>query len=294
MKTTMHNKAKKTVSEAEPTVVVDNRYITKVTELLAPLKKTDPKAYEQAIAKVNMFKGKHLISPEAFAARRLNTATPAASTIVSRDDLMKSVADKNKANTPAEIKEQVIKSIWVKDIHIDADENKSIAKLEIVDMDGKTEPFDLNIGTTKSSGNKVESDALYKQLKRDLSHYSKSKVTDLDVRLAMVHFAFNDRRIKWFYGKNKAPASEWVFSAEQKKLSNSSIAKNVKNMSKEWRAPVYKSGNTTIYRVGEDEKVSASKDMPVYIVCDFNKQKLLGAYLNMKKAQFIASKHLGA
>lgn len=73
------DKAKKTVSEAEPTVIVDDNYISRVTELLAPLKKTDPKAYELAIKKVNMFKGKQLISPDAFAAKRLNAA-PADST----------------------------------------------------------------------------------------------------------------------------------------------------------------------------------------------------------------------
>ena len=74
MKKTMHDKANTAVSEAEPTVIVDDSYISRVTELLAPLKKTDPKAYEQAIKKVNMFKGKQLISPDAFAAKRLNAA----------------------------------------------------------------------------------------------------------------------------------------------------------------------------------------------------------------------------
>ena len=290
MKKTTHDKANTAVSEAEPTVIVDDSYISRVTELLAPLKKTDPKAYEQAIKKVNMFKGKQLISPDAFAAKRLNAA-PADSAPVqlSRDELMKSVADKNKQNTPDNVKKQMIKSIWVKDIHVDQhDESKSVATLEIVDMDDQTEETDFDIGTTKAGGNFVNADSLYKELKRNLSYSKKSKVTDQDVRLSMIHVAFNDGRIIWFYGKNKAPASEWVFSGEQKKLANSPIAK------KQPKAAVYKSGNTTIYRVGEDEKVSASKDMPVYIVCDFNNQKLLGAYNSMKKAQAMVSNHPGA
>lgn len=280
---------KEKIKEAEPTVVVDDKYISKVTELLEPLKKSDPAAYSAAIRKVNMFKGKQLVAPEAFAARRLNAAPAKASEPQkSREEIMKDVAAKNKAVVPSDVKEQMIKSIWVKDLHIDShDESKSIAKLEIVNIDGSTEDVDFNIGTTKSGGNFVNADALYKELKRNLS-YSRSNVTDQDVRLSMVHVAFNDGRIQWFYGKSKAPASEWVFSKEQKKLANSPIAK------KEQKAAIYKSGNTTIYRMGEAKKLSATQKMPVYIVCDFEAQKIFGAYGEIKKAELMKSEHDGS
>lgn len=295
-KNTTCNKAKKRkVNEAKTDlVIVDDNYIAKVTKLLAPLKVSDPEEYEFALKKVNAFKGKSLVSPEEFAAKRLNAVAPETTAQPSRDELMKTVADKNKSLAPSEIKDQTIESIWVKDIHIDpVHDEKSVAKLEIVYTDGKSEQVDFDIGTTGASGNWVEADALYKELKKNLKQYSKlAKVTDQDVRLSMIHVAFNDSRIKWFYGKNKAPATEWVFSGEQKRLANSPTAKKASKTA--GKALVYKNGSTSIYRMGEDEKVSASKDMPVYIVCDFVKQKLFGAYRSMKKAQVMADSHPGS
>ena len=210
------------------------------------------------------FKGKQLVKPEKFIENRFGVKPDTTAVTQSRDELMKSVADKRKADIAdlsPKAKEQQIKTIWVKSLNIDkTNDDKSVAKLEIEYADGKKEDVDFNIGTSGTAGGFENADRLYKELKKNMKMPKGVAASDEDIRLSMVRVAFNDWRIKWLYGKSKATDGVWAFSRESKRMSSDPI---VKRERKAWvdkdeknRAVVYRSGSTTIYRTeGEEDKL---------------------------------------
>jgi len=123
---------------------------------------------------------------------------------LSLDDIVKKgneIAAKRQAEVDAEKAkklEQKIKSIWIKEVNIDQnDDNKSNAKLEITYMDGEVKEDIIPIGTTGAakdyaksnvSGEKyrqmdVTYDNALKSLKRAFAHYH-IEPTDEDVRVS--------------------------------------------------------------------------------------------------------------
>ena len=227
------------------------------------------------------FKGKQLVKPEKFIENRFGVKPDTTATTQSRDDLMKSVADKRKsdiADLSPKAKKQQIKTIWVKSLNIDkTNDDKSVAKLEIEYVDGKKEDVDFNIGTSGTAGGFENADRLYKELKKNMKMPKGVAASDEDIRLSMVRVAFNDWRIKWLYGKNKATDGVWAFSRESKRMSSDPI---VKRERKAWvdkdeknRAVVYRSGSTTIYRTeGEEDRLDEA-DKDVEITVDFSLEK---------------------
>ena len=210
---------------------------------------------------------------------------------LSLDDILKKgndIAAKRQAEVDAEKAkklEQKIKSIWIKDICIDTqNENNSHAPLEITYTDGKVEDFNFPIGTTGSDtafkGDKEyneyavageryrQGDASYKQtlqnLKRAFARYH-LEPTDEDVRIAGIRNAFNDYRIKWYYGKDKKDDPMFAFSrteADAKVDNAKGISKLAFGQQKKAREDrgyaIYKNGNTTIYKTEAEDNSQAS------------------------------------
>lgn len=215
---------------------------------------------------------------------------------MSLDDILKKgndiAAKRNAEVDAAKAKklEQKIQQIWIKDIVIDAqNEKNSVAKLQITYTDGKVEDVDFPIGTTGSDdafkGDKEfndyavageryrQGDTSYKQtlqnLKRAFAKYH-LEPTDEDVRIAQVRLAFNDYRIKWLYGKDKKDDPMFAFSRTQaaasanpttaKALSKVAALRNkdrVGDSTSKGRV-VYQNGGTTIYKANEAEEENNS------------------------------------
>lgn len=219
---------------------------------------------------------------------------------LSLDDILKKgndIAAKRNAEAAAKAAErnkQEIKSIWIKslDINLD-DETKSTAQLQITYSDGKVEDVDFPIGTTGegsqfAKGDKIagyvipgekysQGDASYKaalqNLKRAFAKYG-IEPTDEDVRISLIRQAFNDWRIKWMYGPEKKDDPFTAFSRTQADVEDAKLAKKIlsgRGTSSKLASlrfgdkgrpssaaskgrAVYSHGNTTIYKVGEAEE----------------------------------------
>lgn len=154
------------IVEENETYKVDSDYIKRALAALEELKKTDKFMYDNAVKYLDTNKGKRLVlNPEEFAARRISLATgDSSSPSQSREELMKSVADKNKAASTTGPKDQVIKSIWVKSL----DDSKAALAIEYVD--GKKEDVETDAAFD-------ETDRYYKQMAQLLraSHRSMKK-----------------------------------------------------------------------------------------------------------------------
>jgi len=244
------------INEAVPMVTVDDKYIAKATKLLADLQKKDPQAYKLAMDKLQRNKGHQLVDVDTFVSNRYNAAQvpQPKMTDVSRDDMMQSVADKNKSIAPSdEPSEQPIKEIWVKSLDVNEnDDTKSVAKLELTYSDGSKEDVDFSIGTSGTQGGYEQADRLYKELKKSMPG-----ADDLDVRLSMVRVAFNDYRIKWSYGPSKTTDKTWSFAAKANNTYKNPAVKRAKkswlDASKKNQAIVYQSGNTKIYKTEAED-----------------------------------------
>lgn len=290
---------------------VDDEYIKTADEGLQELKAANKDAYDLAMKYLNSKKGTTLVVSAAdFAKGRTERAlapkeekAPEAPTKTPeevRADAIKAAAEKWKRDREAEAAEkarQKIKSIWIKEIHIDDDnESKSVAKLEITFMDGKVVDEDFPIGTTgldsnfkditvggrKVSGERYrQGDAFYKEVYKNLkpafARYG-IEPSDEDVRISMVRTSFNDWRIKWYYGKDKKTEPMFAFSRTEADAKAEAMAKDAskraisrlelladpskKNAASSAAAGkgrvVYKNGNTTIYNPNEAEDNSVA------------------------------------
>jgi len=72
----------------------------------------------------------------------------------------------------------------------------------------------------------MEDDKYYKQIAQALRAGRRAAndsrpVTKKDVQLSMICVAYNDARIKWFFGKDKLPQSAWKHTTEVKKQARS-------------------------------------------------------------------------
>ena len=210
------------VDEAGEMFKVDDTYIKKATAALAPLKKTDQSAYDMALKYLDSKKSTNLVmSPEDFAKHRIGLAAKNSDADVDtrtndqkREDAIKAAADKWKdVGAEKGQKEQTIKSIWVKSLKDDD------AELQIEYVDGKTEDVKEDVTV-------AEDDKYYKQIAQALRAGRRSAkddrpVTKKDVQLSMICVAYNDARIKWFFGKDKLPQSAWKHTEEVKKQARS-------------------------------------------------------------------------
>lgn len=237
------------INEATPTVTVDAKYVETATKLLAPLMSTNKEAYDMAILWLERNKGKTAVSPENFAKRRIDIAqvapepTDSRSTDSRREDALKSVKNswdnfkKDQDIDVAKKNEQQITSIWVKDIF--EKDHKTLATLEIVDVNGKKEVKDTDVSVDPT-------DRYYKQIIHGLrSGGQLDKVTTFDVILSMLSIAFNDPRIVWFYGPKKETQNKWLHNETIKKSRKTWL--NTVDTSTA-KAEIYRNGNTRIFK----------------------------------------------
>jgi len=189
---------------------------------------------------------------------------------------------KRREEEEAKKREQKIKSIWVKELHINpANTGKDYADLELTMMDGSVEPFQYSIATTgipgkwtgdaddfsknRNGGNdhfvagdayKAGLDPMYKAILANLKRspsFRKYGIepTDTDVRISMIRVGFNDWRIQWFYGKDKISDSLWAFGREMPKVEENPVVRKAvaKSDSASRGRAIFTSGNTKIYKL---------------------------------------------
>lgn len=189
---------------------------------------------------------------------------------------------KDREEQEAKKRQQTIKSIWVKELHIDPSKpSKDYADLEITRMDGTVEQCQYPIDTcgvpgkskgviddfsdNRNGGNdrfvsgdayKSGLDPIYKTILADLKRSKAFRAyniqpTDKDVRLSLIRVEFNDWRIQWFYGKDKIADSMWAFGRAMPTVVKNPIVRReaAKKQSAYRGRAVYTSGNTKIYKL---------------------------------------------
>lgn len=188
------------------------------------------------------------------AIKRIDEAGLSIDDILKKGDEIKAQRDKEAADEKAAKTKQNIKSIWVKDFKFGQDKDtKDYAILEITYMDGSKEEIKFDV-SAQNNKDFIQSDQLFKELKKAVdSNFKKKgiKPSEEDYRLSLVRVAFNDWRIKWYYGKDKKTDSIWAFAKELPKAASTSVAKKARanNNAVDDGVIIYKSGNTTIKKM---------------------------------------------